>query len=80
MNNITKNTLYTIGCPRCRTLEQKLKNTGIEFQTCEDIEIMHNKGFKEAPMLEIIAPDGSELTLCFSEALKYLREREVNKR
>lgn len=45
--------LYTTHCPRCVVLESKLKQKDIEYTSCEDINIMSEKGFMSAPMLEV---------------------------
>lgn len=63
--------VYTIGCPKCQVLEKKLKQKQIPFQTCDDLEIMREKGFKMAPMMEV---DGKVYD--FNAALKYLRDIE----
>jgi len=46
-------TLYTTHCPRCIVLEKKLTAKGIEFEICEDQDLMVEKGFMSAPMLEV---------------------------
>lgn len=46
-------TLYTTHCPRCVVLESKLKQKNIKYTSCEDIDIMTEKGFMQAPMLEV---------------------------
>ncbi len=48
-----KITLYTTHCPKCVVLEKKLNQKQIEFDICDDIEIMEQKGFMTAPMLEV---------------------------
>ena len=50
---------YTIDCPKCRVLESKLKAKKVAFEECRDIEIMQEKGFKSAPMLEV---DGTAMS------------------
>lgn len=45
--------LYTTHCPRCVILESKLKQKDIKYTSCEDINIMSEKGFMQAPMLEV---------------------------
>lgn len=45
--------LYSTNCPKCRVLEAKLKQNNIEYELIDDIEIMREKGFEFAPMLEI---------------------------
>ena len=46
-------TLYTTHCPRCVVLESKLKQKNIKYTSCEDIDFMTEKGFMQAPMLEV---------------------------
>lgn len=48
-----KITLYTTNCPKCRVLETKLKQKNIEFDVVDDENVMIEKGFMEAPMLEV---------------------------
>ena len=45
--------LYTTHCPKCVILESKLKQKDIKYTSCEDINIMSEKGFMQAPMLEV---------------------------
>lgn len=45
--------LYTTNCPKCIILEKKLKGKNITFKTIDDINIMTEKGFMSAPMLEV---------------------------
>ena len=59
--------LYTIHCKDCKRLERKLQEAGVSYKTCEDIEIMRDKKFTSAPMLEV---DGVDYT--YIEALKWL--------
>ena len=58
---------YTIDCPKCRVLESKLKAKKVNFEECRDIEIMQEKGFKSAPMLEV---DGAAMN--FGDAVKWI--------
>ena len=46
-------TLYTTHCPRCVVLESKLKQKNIKYNSCEDIDAMTEKGFMQAPILEV---------------------------
>jgi len=46
-------TLYTTHCPRCVVLESKLKQKNIKYNSCEDIDVMTEKGFMQAPILEV---------------------------
>ncbi len=63
---------YTIGCPKCRVLESKLKAKKVVFEECRDIEIMQKKGFENAPMLEV---DGTAMS--FGEAVKWINNLEA---
>jgi len=62
--------LYTTHCPQCRALEMKLQRAAIEYETCDDKELMTSLGFKAAPMLE--TPDG---TFNFAEAVKWVNSK-----
>ena len=64
------NILYTTHCPKCNVLETKLKNKNIEFEICEDIDLMLSKGIQQAPYLEI----DKEL-MDFSKAIKWVNEK-----
>ena len=44
--------IYTVGCPKCHTLELLLKKKKIEYDTCTDLQVMVQKGFKNVPMME----------------------------
>ena len=63
---------YTIDCPKCRVLESKLKAKKVVFEECRDIEIMQEKGFENAPMLEV---DGTAMG--FGEAVKWINNLEA---
>lgn len=63
---------YTIDCPKCRVLESKLKAKKVIFEECRDIEIMQEKGFENAPMLEV---DGTAMG--FGEAVKWINNLEA---
>jgi hypothetical protein len=45
--------LYTIDCPRCKVLEKKLQQKGINYSICNDIKIMTEKNIQELPVLSI---------------------------
>lgn len=59
--------LYSTHCPRCNVLYSKLKNTGITFEVCEDVEHLIEMGFMTAPVLY----DG-EKYYTFEEAIKLI--------
>ena len=45
--------LYTTGCPKCNVLKIKLNNKEIPYTEITDINLMKEKGFYQAPMLEV---------------------------
>lgn len=45
--------LYTTHCRKCKVLETKLKQKGIEYQEVTDTAIMQEKGFEFMPVLEV---------------------------
>lgn len=63
---------YTIDCPKCRVLENKLKAKKVAFEECRDIEIMQEKEFENAPMLEV---NGTAMN--FGEAVKWINNLEA---
>lgn len=67
MNNII---LYTTHCPLCKALKAKLDQKHIQYSVCEDIDIMIEKGFKRAPMLEV-----DENIYSYKEALVWLEDK-----
>lgn len=57
-------------CPRCKILEVKLKQKGIQYEENNDIQIMLDKGLKMAPALEV---DGKIME--FKEAINWINGR-----
>ena len=45
--------LYTTHCPKCKVLEQKLKDKKVEYWICEDIDKMARLGIESVPVLGI---------------------------
>jgi len=45
--------LYSTHCHNCKSLKLKLNEKNIDFVEVNDIEIMTEKGFMQAPMLEV---------------------------
>lgn len=45
--------LYSTNCPKCNVLEKKLEQKNIKFELETNQEVMINKGFMSAPMLEV---------------------------
>lgn len=68
-------TLYSTHCPKCNVLEAKLSQSGIEFNICEDMDVMQEKGFVQAPMLGILDESGNEEVLDFMQAIKWIAEQ-----
>ena len=64
------NILYTTYCPKCSVLEKKLKSKNIEFEICDDIDLMLSKKIQQAPYLEI-----DNKLMNFSEAIKWINEK-----
>lgn len=62
--------LYEHGCPRCKVLKMKLDQSGIEYETVNDINVMKEKGFHEAPKLEV---NGTVMN--FKEAVDWIKEQ-----
>ena len=65
-----KITLYTTHCPKCTILEKKLTDKNIKFEIVDDLDIMIEKGFLTAPMLEV-----NEETLDFGSAVKWINNK-----
>lgn len=64
--------LYSTNCPKCKVLEKKLRDKGIEFQVENDVDLMIEKGYLMAPVLVV---DGKEYE--FGEAVKWVNESGV---
>lgn len=64
-------TLYTTHCPKCIILEKKLQDKNIEYQVCDDVDLMLSKGMQEAPYLEV---EEKEM-MNFSKAIKWVNEK-----
>ena len=45
--------LYSTGCPKCKVLLKKLNEKNIQYEECNDTEIMKAKGIQLLPVLEI---------------------------
>ena len=62
--------LYSTNCPKCKVLKSKLEQNNIEFIENNDIELMTQKGFTTAPMLEI-----DSIVYNFKEAVEWIGEQ-----
>ena len=60
--------LYTINCPKCTVLKDKLDTLKIKYHIISDVQQLREKGIVQLPMLEV----NGEL-INFSEALKLLK-------
>ena len=36
--------LYSTNCPKCNVLEKKLQSKNIDFEICNDVDLMLSKG------------------------------------
>ena len=63
--------LYTTHCPKCKVIEKKLAQKGIEYTEVTDKDEMINRGFKSAPVLEV---DGKILN--FGDANRWIMSYE----
>ena len=62
--------LYSTNCPKCNVLEKKLQSKNIDFEICNDVDLMLSKGIQQAPYLEV----DNEL-IDFSKAVKWVNEK-----
>ena len=62
--------LYSTNCPKCNVLEKKLQSKNIDFEICNDVNLMLSKGIQQAPYLEV----DNEL-MDFSKAVKWVNEK-----
>ena len=69
-------TLYSSHCPKCRVVETKLKQKGLDFNIidCKEdtsaIDELINKGFKAMPILKV-----GDTYYDFSKAVKWIGEQ-----
>lgn len=59
--------VYTTGCPKCKILEKKMMDKGIEFDKCEDVKKMAELGISSVPVLE-----KGDVRMNYFEAVKYV--------
>jgi glutaredoxin-related protein len=62
--------LWSTHCPRCKVLESKLKQKNIDYEECDDVQLMLSKGLETAPALEV---DGTMMN--FKEAAEWIKEQ-----
>lgn len=63
--------LYTTGCPKCKVLEKKLREKGIEHIICNNVNKMLDMGFTNVPILDV---DG--VMMDFITATKWINGKE----
>ena len=63
--------VYSTDCPKCKILEQKLKEKKIDYVLNKDVDLMLEKGFMSAPMFEV-----DDNMMGFSEAMKWVMEHD----
>ena len=61
---------YTIDCPACNVLEQKLIRKGVEFEKVNDLDILREKELEVFPVLEV-----ENKMLSYSEAIKWVNKK-----
>lgn len=68
--------LYTIGCPKCKVLETKLKQKDIKFETCEDVQEILKVG-NENHILSAPILFADDKYMDFATAIKWANGREA---
>ena len=63
--------LYSTNCPKCKILEKKMENAGLDFTVSNDVEKMLELGFMSAPMLYC---KEENKYMAFASAVKYINE------
>lgn len=67
-NNVIK--LYQHGCPNCMRLKKMLDAKHIQYENITDTNLMREKGFTEAPKLEV-----NGVVMGFKDAKKWVEEQ-----
>lgn len=62
--------LHSTHCPKCKVLELKLKQKNINFEENNDVELMVQRGFKSAPVLEV-----DDVVYDFKKAVEWIGEQ-----
>lgn len=65
--------LYTIDCPNCKRLEDKLNDCGMSYNVCKDKGKMVELGMTAMPVLQI----DDDLFLNFKEAMKWANGKKI---
>lgn len=62
--------LHSTHCPKCNVLKLKLKQKNIDFKENNDVDLMIQKGYTTAPILEV---NGNAYN--FKEAVEWIGEQ-----
>jgi len=65
-------TLYTTHCPRCKVLETKLKNKGLDYSVVDDENEIINLGILSVPVLNV-----DDVFYQFKEANDWINQQEA---
>ena len=65
-------TLYTTHCPRCKVLETKLKNKGLDYSVVDDVNEITNLGILTVPVLNV-----DDVFYQFKEANDWINKQEA---
>ena len=65
--------LYSTDCPKCKVLKKKLDVNGIKYEVVSDTNVMQEKGFASAPILEV---NGE--CMDFAKANNWVKEHMTN--
>ena len=63
---------YSTRCPQCRILENMMTRAKIEYEQCNDIDVMNSKGIMSVPCLEV---DGNIMD--FKSAFQWVKGIEA---
>lgn len=76
-----KITLYTTHCPKCKVIEEKMKNSDLEYSVCEDMNAFMEKypGIDTMPQLEVVNQDGNTTLMGFREANSFVNEHILHR-
>lgn len=76
-----KITLYTTHCPKCKVIEEKIKNSDLEYTVCEDMDKFMAKypGIDTMPQLEVTMPNGTTELLGFAKANSFVNEHILHR-
>ena len=68
---MSKIIFYSTNCPKCKVLKSKLDSKNINYEICDDTNIMTEKGINSLPALEV---DGEIMSFRF--AVNWVNEQE----